>query len=80
MDECELRSSFLVIQFLKKRSTGLGFHLWKRNAAYSYYDTALVKRVRDNLRQMRQNNDADGVRTVLEVGSRLSLLFLLIQS
>jgi hypothetical protein len=30
-------------------------------------DSTLIRRVRDNLREMREKNDTDGVRTVLEV-------------
>lgn len=50
-----------------KPEPDLGFNYWKRSAPYSYYDSSLVRRVRDNLRELRTSDDADGVRTVLEV-------------
>lgn len=45
----------------------MGFNKWKAKASYAYYDAPLVRRIRDNLRQLRRANDAESVKTVLEV-------------
>lgn len=45
----------------------LGYTTWKRTPANAYYDSSLVRRVTENLREMRENEDAEGVSAVLEV-------------
>lgn len=47
--------------------TDLGFGTWKRSAPNAYYDGGLVRRVRENLRELREKDDAEGVKTILEV-------------
>ena len=45
----------------------LGYETWKRTPANAYYDSGLVRRVTENLRKMREADDAEGVSAVLEV-------------
>lgn len=52
----------------------MGFNKWKAKASYAYYDAPLVKRLRDNLRQLREAEDAESVKTVLEVCSTTARL------
>ena len=50
----------------------MGHDKWKSTAPNAYYDSGLVKRLRDNLKEYREKDDVDGVKTCLEV--RLSQL------
>lgn len=45
----------------------LGYDRWKRSSSNAYYDAPLVRRVIQNLRELREKDDADGIRAVLEV-------------
>lgn len=48
-------------------SVVLGYTAWKKTPANAYYDSSLVRRVLENLREMREKDDVEGVCAVLEV-------------
>lgn len=58
----------------KKAALNLDNHLrlsdWKRSAPNAYYDSALIRRVLRSLRELRERDDVEGVRAVLEVALR----------
>ncbi|KAI5476279.1 patatin-like phospholipase domain containing protein [Pseudohyphozyma bogoriensis] len=43
---------------------------WKRSPPFAYYDSALIRKVVRSLRELREKDDYEGVRTVLEVALR----------
>lgn len=45
----------------------LGYSSWKKTASNAYYDAGLVRRVTENLIDMREKDDAEGVCAILEV-------------
>ncbi|KAG0139595.1 hypothetical protein CROQUDRAFT_70045 [Cronartium quercuum f. sp. fusiforme G11] len=45
----------------------LGYDRWKRSSSNAYYDAPLVRRVINSLKHLREIDDADGIRSVLEV-------------
>ncbi|GAA96902.1 uncharacterized protein L969DRAFT_96794 [Mixia osmundae IAM 14324] len=55
----------------KEHALELDKHLrygpWKANPHSAYYDSSLVRRVKENLQHLREHDDAEGVRAVLEV-------------
>jgi hypothetical protein len=52
---------------VRREPADLGYGSWKRSAPNAYYDNGLVRRVRDNLKELRERDDAEGVKTILEV-------------
>jgi hypothetical protein len=58
----------------KERALALDDYLhysdWKRSPQNAYYDSALIKRVLRSLQSLRNSNDIEGVRAVLEVALR----------
>lgn len=45
----------------------LHFDEWKKQPANAYYDSSLIRRVLRSLRDLREKDDVEGVRAVLEV-------------
>ncbi|KAK4705122.1 hypothetical protein P7C70_g1096, partial [Phenoliferia sp. Uapishka_3] len=58
----------------KERALALDNYLrlsdWKRSPPNAYYDSALIRRVLRSLRELRERDDVEGVRAVLEVALR----------
>lgn len=48
----------------------LGMSAWKRSAPNAYYDHSIIRRVRHELRDLRNRGDVDGVATVLDLCCR----------
>ncbi|KAH8918441.1 patatin-domain-containing protein [Atractiella rhizophila] len=45
----------------------LGLEEWKKSDENSYYDWSLLRKIFENLRELRERGDYDGVRSVLEI-------------
>ncbi|KAH9808737.1 acyl transferase/acyl hydrolase/lysophospholipase, partial [Melampsora americana] len=45
----------------------LGYDRWKRSSSNAYYDSPLVRRVIQNLKELREKDDVIGIKEVLEV-------------
>jgi hypothetical protein len=58
----------------KERALALDNYLrysdWKRSSPNAYYDSALIRRVQRSLKELREKDDVEGVRAVLEVALR----------
>lgn len=58
----------------------LGYEEWKKEPSYAYYDWRLVRKVNQNLSEMRQKGDVEGVRAILEVSSSILFYFICVSS
>jgi len=48
----------------------LGINSWKRSPANAYYDHVILRRVKNELRELRSKGDVEGVATVLSLACR----------
>ena len=48
----------------------LGINAWKRSPANAYYDHVILRRVKNELRELRSKGDVEGVATVLSLACR----------